>query len=363
MKIGMSRALVFGTLILFTGCAKKVEKKERIFPVEIGTVIQKDVPYFIKGVGQLASSLDAEIKAQVQGILTSVLFDDGELVEEGDLLMTIDPDIYEANVQEAKAQLAEDRAKLRYALNFAKTYGTVVGQEYVSRLDYEQGVQNVDVYKAAIEQDLAILKNAETHFGYTQIRAPFKGYVGLRTYDPGNLILPAEGETLVTVHQIVPITVSFSLPSQYVQEIRHQHEINPLYLKAELPSNPSHPLEGVLDFIDNAVNEETGMIHLQGTISNEDEWGWPGQFVRVYLRLKMLKDSVLVPKNALILGQTGNFVFVLEEETMTVKMRMIGKGIEYKGYIVAEWGLKPNEQVVVDGQLNLFNGAKIKIPS
>ncbi|MFZ0565424.1 MAG: efflux RND transporter periplasmic adaptor subunit [Chlamydiales bacterium] len=352
----------FGLIFLFTGCEKKIEKKERTFPVEVGEVIQKDVPYFLKGVGQLFPSLDCQIKAQVGGILINVLFEDGQLVEEGDLLMTIDPSIYEADLEEAKAQLAEDQAKLRYALEFAESYGKVVGQEYVSRLDYEQGIQNVDVYKAAVEYDLAAVKKAEINLGYTQIRAPFKGYIGDSLYDPGNLIEVSYDENLVTLNQVIPIVVGFAIPSQYVHEIRQRQKESPLYLEAELPSDPSHPLQGVLFFIDNTVNNETGMIYLKGIIPNEDERGWPGQFARVYLRLKTLKDAILIPKQALVIGADSNFVFILDEESMTVSMRTIGKGIEYQDCLVAEWGVKPNEKIIVDGQLNLFDGAKVYIP-
>ena len=103
------------------------------------------------------------------------------------------------------------------------------------------------------------------------------------------------------------------------------------------------------------------MIHLKGIISNEDEKGWPGQFVRVYLLLKMFEDAVLVPRNAIVLGQTGDFVFVLDEKTMTVNMRMVGKGINYQDYTVAEWGVKPSEKVIVDGQLNLRDGTRVYV--
>ena len=235
MRAGIRRIIVVACLILSTGCGKKEEPKTREYPVKIGEVIQKDTPHFIKGVGQLVPSIDVDIKAQVDGILTSVLFEDGEVVEEGDLLMTIDPRIYEAEVQEAQAQLEEDRARLRYALDFAKSYGLVVGEQYVSRLDYEQGIQNVEVYKAAVENDEAALKKAQVNLGYTQIRAPFKGYIGLRKYDPGNYVDSSANETLVTLHVVVPIEVSFSLPSQYVQEKRGQQKKQPMVFKTGLP--------------------------------------------------------------------------------------------------------------------------------
>lgn len=349
--------------VFILGCEKKEQSTApRKYPVELAEAIAEDVPYNLLGIGQLGASVEVSIKAQVEGYLTNVLFNDGELVEEGELLMTIDPRIYEANLEEAKAQLAEDQARLRYALDFAETYGKLVGEEYVSRLDYEQGVQNVDVYKAAIESDLAAIKKAEVDLEYTQLRAPTKGYVGLRKYDPGNVIYPEIDETLVTIRKITPLMVDFSLPADHLYEIRTLQKRQPLYLEAILPEDPAHPLQGLLYSIDNKVNEQTGMIKLKGNLPNEDERGWPGAFVRVYLRLKMLKDAVLVPQNAVVLSQDGNIVYVANKETMTVEMRSVGKGILYKNFHVIDWGLKAGETVVVDGQLNLYDGAHISVP-
>ncbi|MCC5832840.1 MAG: efflux RND transporter periplasmic adaptor subunit [Chlamydiales bacterium] len=345
------------------GCEKKLEPlPPRSYAVEMEEAFTEDVPYNLLGIGQLNASIEVEIKAQVEGYLTNVLFNDGALVEEGELLMTIDPRIYEANLEAAKAQLAENQARLRYALDFAETYGKLVGDEYVSRLEYEQGVQNVDVYKAAIELNLAMIKKAEVDLEFTQLRAPTKGYVGLRKYDPGNVIYPEIDETLVTIRKVTPLMVDFSLPAQHLNEIRRLQREHPLYLEAVLPEDPHHPLQGLLYSIDNKVNKQTGMIKMKGNLPNEDERGWPGAFVRVFLRLKMLKDAVLVPQQAIVLTQEGNIVYVVDKEKMTVSMRPVEKGILYKKYRVIDSGLKPGETVVVDGQLNLYDGAHIFVP-
>lgn len=350
-------------LLLLTGCKQEAPQEDLKYAVELDVARLEDVPMNLLGIGQLSASVEVELKAQVEGYLTNVLFVDGELVEEGDLLMTIDPRIYEAAVQEAKAQLAEDQARLRYALDFAETYGKLVGNEFVARLDYEQGVQNVDVYKAAIENDLAAIKKAEVDLEYTQLRAPIKGYVGLRKYDPGNVVYPDLDESLVTIRKVTPLSVSFSLPSQHLFEIRERQKEQSLYLEACLPEDPDHPMQGFLYFIDNTVNLQTGMIHLKGNLPNEDERGWPGAFVRVYLRLKTLRDAVVVPKQAIVLGQEGYHVFVADEEEQTVEMRPVKKGITEKDMTVVDRGLKEGEKVVVDGQLNLYDGAKIFIPN
>src|SRR5262245_52612531 len=145
------KTLLMCSLFLLAGCAKKEVPPPVKFPVKVGMSHVEDVPHFVRGVGQLIPTVEVDVKAQVRCTMTNVLFTDGQRVEEGALLMTIDPRYYEAQVQQAIAQLDENRAKLRYALDFEATYGTLVGQEYVSRLDYEQAIQNVDIYKANIE--------------------------------------------------------------------------------------------------------------------------------------------------------------------------------------------------------------------
>ncbi|NGX61247.1 MAG: Multidrug resistance protein MdtA [Chlamydiae bacterium] len=354
--------LLLVLLSVLASCGQQAPHKTPSFPVKIGEVTQEDVPRFVKGIGELAASIEVDLKAQVGGFLTNILFEGGELVEEGDLLLTIDPRIYEANLAEAKAQLEEDQARLRYALDFAETYGKLVGQEYVSRLDYEQGVQNVDVYKAAVEFDLAAMKLAEVNVGFTEIRATTKGYIGIRNYDVGNYIDPAQNEVLVTLRKVVPLYINFSLPSEYVYTIRERQKKQPLYLEAILPSNPTRPLQGSLYYVDNTVNEDTGMIFLQGVLPNEEERGWPGEFARVQLRLETIKDAILAPQSALVLGNDGYHVFVLDEETMEVELRMVGKEFLYEDQTVIDWGLREGEKVVTDGQLNLYNGVKVYLP-
>lgn len=348
-------------VIALAGCEKKTEEAPPSFPVKISSVLQEDVPVFVKGVGKLSASVCVDVMPQVDGILTGVLFEDGQCVSQGDLLMTIDSRFFEAAVQEAEAKLAEDQARLRYALDFAETYGSLVGGEYVARLDYSQGLQNVDIYKAAIENDLAFLLKTRVLLGYTEIRSPTDGYIGIRAFDPGNYVDTNTNTPLVSIRKITPLSVSFSLPEEYLFDIRETFKNEPLYLEAELAEDPSHPLKGILNFFDNVVNHQTGMVRLKGTIPNEDERGWPGQFVRVNLRLKVLPNATLAPTNAFVLGEAGFYIFVLNETNMTVEMRRAGKGIDHQGLTVVDWGVKPGEKVVVDGQLNLYNGAHVEI--
>lgn len=356
----MKRVINVFLLFIVCGCGQK-EPPPHSYAVSVQDTIRADVPHYLKAVGQFVASVSIDIKAQVEGNLTSVLFIDGQTVEEDQLLMTIDPRIYEAAVEEAKARLAEDQARLHFANNFAETYGRLVGEEYVARLDYDEGVQNVEVRKAAVENALAALKKAQVNLSYTQIRSPIKGYIGGRAYDPGNMIFPRIDQALATINRITPISVNFFVPGEYLYEIREKQKEHPLQVEATLPEDPAHPLRGSLFFIDNKIDPHTGMVFLKGTLPNEDERGWPGAFARVKLQLKEFKNAILVPQKAVIQGHTGHYVFVVDKETMRVTMRMIGKGIAYKEFNIADWGLDEGECVVINGQLNLSDGTPIVI--
>lgn len=349
-------------LFFLCSCSRKQPPLEKHFPVKSETVIQQNVPYHVRAVGQLKASLEVAIKSQVNGVLTSILFQDGKKVNENDLLMTIDARPFESDLKAAQAALAEDEAKLRFAKDFAKTYEGLVGQEYVARLDYQQGVQNVDVFEASIEADKALLEKAKVRLGYTEIRAPISGYIGMRTIDPGNYVDATQGFALTTIRKISPITLSFSIPSDYVQLVRQKQQEEVLFVEAFLPEDEETPLVGMVNFINNTVNPQTGMLHMQASIPNVDERGWPGQFVRVRLLVDTFQNALLVPTNAIALSQEGHFVYVIKED-QTVEHRPVKNSFNHKRWTIITEGLNPGEKVVTEGHMNLYPGAKVILHS
>ncbi len=247
----------------------------------------KQDPSPIEGKGLLMASHHVEIKAQVKGTITEMLFQAGEKVEQGEHLMTIDPRLYEAEVHVAQGKVHEDLAKLRYATDYADRYGQLVNKDYVSRLAYAEGIQNVDAARAIVDTDLATLKQAEIHLEFTQLRAPFTGYIGGRNCEIGSFIDPdVDDVVLATIDQIDPLTVQFTLPCAHLDKIRAKQREGPLSLKVFLPHNHKHPLLGKLDYIDTSIDTKTGMCTLYGTLVNSEEKGWPGQSVTVVLDLE-----------------------------------------------------------------------------
>ncbi|MCH9609115.1 MAG: Multidrug resistance protein MdtA [Chlamydiales bacterium] len=353
------------SLILLVGCHKDVKHspKEKI-AVYLGEATSTDVPVIVKGIGELVGSLEVEVKARVSGYLMSVAFRDGQLVEQGDLLFVIDQRPYLADLQSAKAQLVEAKARYRFALDFAETYGALVGEEYVSRLDYEEGIQNVGVYEGQIESAEAAITNAELNVGFTEIRAPIKGYVSKRNFDIGNYISAESSEVLTTIRKTTPLDVQFSLPAMYATDIREGQRKHPLFIECVRPGEVDTPLTGSLYFIDNTVNSLTGMIELKGVIPNEDERGWPGEFVRAYLEIKKLENVTVVPEESIIYGQDENYVYVAKEkeDELFAHLRKVGIGIQHDGSVVIQWGLRSGEKIVTDGQGNLYPNAPIFVP-
>ncbi len=353
------------SLALSVGCSKKEPPPpSNAVPVTLGEVSKQDVPFVVKAIGQLVASTEVNIKPQVEGYITSILYNSGSLVEEGDLLYIIEQAPYQAALDRARAQLIEAKARHKYAVEFAETYGSLVGEEYVSRLQYEQGIQNVGVTKGAIEAAEAAIKTAEINFGHTEIRSPTKGYVSDHFFDEGNLV-SAGSKPLTTVRKVVPIDVQFSIPSSFVEQVRMQQKKHPLFFQCIRPGEEDAPLNGSVYFINNVVNENTGMLKLKGLIPNQDERGWPGEFVRVFLEIDTFKDVTVVPQASVIPGQDMEYVYIAtknKEGNLIASLRKVKTKLTFEGVTVIDWGLNPGEQIIVDGHGNVWDGAEIYVP-
>ena len=238
----------------------------------------------------------------------------------------------------------------------------LVQDDYVSEVEYEKSLERLETAHSHIEKTYAEIKKAEVNLGYTNLYSQISGYLGEKRVDAGNYVTARDHHPLVTINKIRPIEVQFSLPSLHLEKIRKKQEEAPLLVKAERPADTTHPLIGKLDFINNTVNPKTGMIKLKGTIANEDRRGWPGEFVRVYLHLETLKDVVVVPTEAVVMGQDSDFVYVVDMKQMRVDMRVVRTGPIFERQTVIEWGVKAGETVVTDGQLNLSPDVKVHIP-
>ncbi len=332
------------------------------FPIDIAEARTAHVPIFLKGIGTLVASAQILVRPQVSGTIIDVFYEEGHYVQTGELLMILDSRLYEANLKIAKAGLNSDEADYRLNYNITRRMSNLVGEDYVSEIEYEKSLAKLEAAHASIAKTIAEIKKAEVDLSYTRLYSPINGYIGEHYYTAGNFVTLNDKDPLTIINQITPIYVNFYLPSSYLEQIRAAQKQAPLFLKAERPSDTEHPLEGKLTFIDNTINAKTGMILLKGLIANKDERGWPGEFVRVHLLVKTLQDAVVVPTEALVLGQDSDFIYVVDKEKMTVEIRTVKIRMEFENMTVIESGVEVNEIVVVDGQLNLSQGAKVHIP-
>lgn len=357
-------------------------------PVVVATVLQKNVPINIDVIGNVEAYSTISVKAQIGGQLTDVGFHEGEFVKKNSHLFTIDPRPYEAAINLARANLARDTAALsqaqanlakdmaneKYARAEAGRYAQLVGEGIVSKEQADQIGSNADALgqavvadKAAIESanaqivaSKATVENAQVQLSYTTIDSPIDGRTGNLAVKQGNIVTPNTME-LMTITELQPIYVTFSVPEAQLTDIKKYMAEGKLPVFAT-PQDTSNDQEtGVLTFIDNAVDQTTGTIKLKGTFENKNNKLWPGEFVRVTLRLTTRPNAVVVPNQAVQSGQDGQFVYVVKEDR-TVEMRPVVLGPRVDQELVVDEGLSAGETVVTEGQLRLTPGSRVQFP-
>jgi membrane fusion protein, multidrug efflux system len=328
-------------------------------PVTVASVEQKSVPIEFRTFGTVQPIMSAAIKSQIGGILTDVHVQEGQDVKKGDLLFTVDPRPQQASVKQAEANLARDTVQYNNAKKEAARQEDLLGKGMAAEDAYDQAKATAESLAAVLQADEAAVANARLQLEYCQIRAPFDGRAGEIGVDQGNVV-KANDVTLLTLNQIQPIEVSFSLPQQDLPDIVTERAKGALKVQAYAPGNDGHAETGELAFVDNQVDRTTGTIRLKGTFVNSDQRLWPGQFVNVVLTVAIQPDAIVVPTAAVQTGQKGPYVFVVQPD-LTVQDRAITVSRALDGESVVSDGLRAGERVVTDGQLRLRPGARIEV--
>lgn len=349
------------SLLFLPACSSKKEQsvKKPVVPVTVGAVIKKTVPVQIRAIGNVEAYSTVSVKARVGGDLTHVYFREGQDVNKGDMLFTIDPRLYKTALESAKANLVRDTALAKKADEDLRRYTELLRDELVSRSQYEQIFANAEALKATVDADKAVVENARLQVEYCTIYAPIAGRTGSLLVNQGNLIKANDDKPMVIINQLQPVYVNFSVPEQYLPEIKKYMSAGKLNVEAFLSKEDKKSFHGVLSFMDNTVDTATGTIKLKATFSNKEKALWPGQFVTVRMTLSNIQDAVVVPTQAIQTGQQGQFVFVVKDGT--VELRPVTAGITYEDVTVIEKGLSAGDEVVTDGQMRLMPGAKVEI--
>ncbi|QQR74464.1 MAG: efflux RND transporter periplasmic adaptor subunit [Holophagales bacterium] len=330
-------------------------------PVTTATVVQKTVPVTFRAIGHVEPIATVAVKARIGGELQRVAFTEGESVRAGATLFTIDPRPYRAALAQAEAAMARNQALLAKAEADATRYAGLVRQDYVTKEQYDQIVANAAALRAAIAADQANLDAAKLNLAYCTITAPVAGRTGALSIKAGNLVKANDDKPLVTINQVQPIHVAFSVPAQLLPSLTARRE-GAVQVGATLPGGAAAIAEGSLSFIDNEVDTASGTLLLKATFANADEVLWPGQFVDLTVRLGEEPARIVVPASAVQSGQRGQYAFVVKDDgTVELRTLTVARGDEKEA--IVESGLEPGETVVTDGQLRLVPGAKVTVKS
>lgn len=371
MKLKITREILFiltfvGLILLIAFIKDLTHKKQKPHevpprPVQIAQVIQKDAPTYVDSFGFLTSPHDVNIVSQVTGKILDVHFEEGDEVASGDLLFTIDPREYQADLDKAKASLLQDTANLKLQKDILERNKKLIAKELISEQEYENYETNVKSAEAQVALDRANIESAKINLDYCQIHSPAKGITGKRLVDPGNIVTANNGPTLVNIQMITPLYIDFPVPERYLPEIKDNMAKNILTVEISVTDTAKDLHKGFLSFINNTVDDETGTIALRATIPNQDKKLWPGQYVTVRLYIDTIKDALLVPVAAVRLGQKGIFIFVINQDNEAEYRDNIKQGLQEKDLIVISGDIKQGEQVVTQGQMGLRQGTKVKI--
>ena len=352
--------------LLFTSCSRKLPDAGprrpgggASVPVLVASAVSRDIPVQVRAIGNVQAYSLVSVRSQITGPITRVHFQEGQEVREGDLLFTLDPRPWQAALNQAEANLKRDEAQMTSArLAFERTSNLFAGK-IASREDYETAEAGFRGMEGSALADIAAISNAQVSLSYAEIRSPLDGRTGNLAVKKGNVV-KAPDDVLLTITQVHPIYVAFSVPEQDLPAIRRESGGATLAVEAVVPGEDHRPVRGELTFVNNMVDTNTGTIQLKATFANKDNVLWPGQFVQVSLTLSNLVSATVVPSQAVQTGQNGEFVFVVGPD-QTVTNQAVATSLTVDGWTVIAAGVKPGDTVVTDGQLRLAPGAKVSI--
>ena len=357
----MKRILITLALGLAFACTGTKQKPpEEKVPVTVAVAEQKDMPTQIRAIGSVQPITNVAVKALVGGELTKVWFREGDDVRRGQMLFTIDPRPYQAALLQSQANLARDEAQLKNAEAEAARYSELVKKDYVTKEDYDRITAAAEAAKAVVAADRANVQNAQLQLSYCEIRSPMDGRTGSLQVHAGNVVKANDTTPLVTINQITPVYVQFAIPEAQLVQLRARAGSDPIPVQA-VPASGGNAIEqGRLTFLDNAVDQQTGTIALKATFPNTDRALWPGQYVNVVATLSTQANAVVIPSQAVQVGQRGQFVYVVKPDA-GVEMRPVTVAQSFGDQSIIGSGIAAGETVVTDGQIRLTPKSKVDI--
>lgn len=353
-------ALAVPFVAVLAGCADRGDTppaKDKAVPVVVAQVARKGIPVNLSAIGTGQAFKTVSIESQVAGIVKELHYHPGQYVHQGDLLVTLDDRPFLATLAQAKANLARDKAQAQLDQSQVGRYKELYDGGIVPREQYDQYLATAASANATVSADEAALQTANIQLSYCSIYAPISGVTGAQLVYPGAAVKANDVPVLVVINQVSPLYVTFSVPQQYLGDVKRFMERGQLPVQA-VPRGDSHAETGHLTFVNNAVDATTGTIQLMATFQNSDHRLWPGQFSDVTLRLAEQENAVVVPAQTVQTGQEGDYAFVVKaDKTVAVQKVKVGRTVDGLTEILD--GLQPGQTVVTDGQINLVTGTKV----
>jgi multidrug efflux system membrane fusion protein len=330
-------------------------------PVSVSTVEQRDMPYYLTGLGSVTAFYTVNIKTRVDGELVTVNFKEGQVVSKGELLAVIDPRPYQVVLDQSQATLFRDQALLRDAkLNYDRFKNLLQVSGAMSQQQVDTQASLVDQLEGTVRTDQAAIDNAKLNLVYCHITSPISGRVGLRLVDPGNLVHASDTNALLVITQLQPIAVLFTLPEDSLPTVSQHMAKGSLEVDAYNRDDQTKLDTGKLETIDNQIDQTTGTGKLKAVFDNKGNALWPNQFVNVRLLLEIRKDSTVIPAAAIQRGPQGTYVFVAKPDN-TADIRPVTVAFTQDNLANIATGLSRSEVVVTDGQDKLQAGSKIEV--
>ncbi|HUE19886.1 MAG TPA: efflux RND transporter periplasmic adaptor subunit [Stellaceae bacterium] len=314
-------------------------------PVTVVAVARQPIPVRLETIGTVQTIANVSVKSRIDGVITDVLITDGQFVKTGDIMFKLDDRAAKALVDQNRAQLGNARADVA-------RYQPLVGKEFISRQTYDTAVSNEKMLAASVD-------NFAAQLSYYTIVAPIDGRVGTITIKAGNSI-KANDAPLVTINQVAPIYVGFTLPQAELPGIRDAMSKGDVPVNATINGDPGPPVVGKIAFFDNAVDINSGTIAVKAVFANDEQRLWPGQFVNVAVTERVDPNALTIPQAAVLIGQSNTYVYVIKNDN-TAEMRPVKVARTIDGQSVISDGLSEGERVATDGQLRLTGGSRVDV--
>lgn len=333
-------------------------KTEQRIPVSVVTAQSTSYPVQLKGLGTVVPFNNVIVRSRVDGEIVKIAFKEGETVQQGDMLAQIDPRPYQAALDQAVAKKAQDEATLKNAKLDLDRYSTLAKQEFASRQQLDTQVAAVAQDTALVQADQAAIENAQTQVSYTTIKAPISGRVGFRLVDQGNIVSASSQSGIVTIAQVRPISVTFTLPQGQIDRINKALARGAVPVTAYTSDGSRKLASGTLAVLNNQVDTTTGVIQLKATFANENDALWPGESLSVQVRVDTLDHVVVLPQTAIQRGQQGLWAYVVDDQ-QRARVRQLRIGEADSDNAVVTTGIVAGDRVVTSGQYRLQDGALV----